>query len=584
MAPGHNAAPIPGSSTAVGGGPRLRTGGTTQVHRLRTAKLAALLVGLAMVAAGCGGGDEGGGDTSGGSTTAIKEGGTLSYASDQEQAGFNPNTAKDNLFALSSIVTGIYPSVFNIHPDFTVQLDSNFMDSAELTEEDPQTVVYKIKQEAVWSDGTPVTADDFIFWWENCNETNKKADCVSTTGYKDIESVKGSDGGKTVTTVYKNKFADWKSLFSQYIIPAHYGEKQQGGWNTGFDKNPEKIPSAGPYIVDSYTPGQNLTLKRNDKYWGPKAHLDSIVFRYLPESTTQPAALQNNEVDMMYGQPQLDQVSIVKAIPDVTSSISFGLQYEHLDFNTKNPQLADVAVRKAFATGLNLQEIVDRTVKQFSDKATILGNRFYMNGQPQYQDHRGSYGNGDTAAAEKMLTDAGYAKGADGIYAKGGKKLSFNISTTAGNKLRETQEQLVQAQAKKFGMEIKIKNADAEVLFGEWLPEHNYDIANFAWVGTPFAVSSNDPIFRTGSAQNYGQYSNPKFDQLMTQAIGELDEKKAAELANQADQILYDDMATLPLYQKPQLLAYRNTFTGIGENLSSQGPFWNAGTWAQKAA
>jgi peptide/nickel transport system substrate-binding protein len=554
------------------------------VHRLRTARLAALLVGLAMVAAGCGGGDEGGGDTSGGSTTAIKEGGTLSYASDQEQAGFNPNTAKDNLFALSSIVTGIYPSVFNIHPDFTVQLDPNFMDSAELTTEDPQTVVYKIKQEAVWSDGTPVTADDFIFWWENCNETNKKADCVSTTGYKDIESVKGSDGGKTVTTVYKNKFADWKSLFSQYIIPAHYGEKQQGGWNTGFDKNPEKIPSAGPYIIDSYTPGQNLTLKRNDKYWGPKAHLDSIVFRYLPESTTQPAALQNNEVDMMYGQPQLDQVSIVKAIPDVTSSISFGLQYEHLDFNTKNPQLADVAVRKAFATGLNLQEIVDRTVKQFSDKATILGNRFYMNGQPQYQDHRGSYGNGDTAAAEKMLTDAGYAKGADGIYAKGGKKLSFNISTTAGNKLRETQEQLVQAQAKKFGMEIKIKNADAEVLFGEWLPEHNYDIANFAWVGTPFAVSSNDPIFRTGSAQNYGQYSNPKFDQLMTQAIGELDEKKAAELANQADQILYEDMATLPLYQKPQLLAYRNTFTGIGENLSSQGPFWNAGTWAQKAA
>jgi peptide/nickel transport system substrate-binding protein len=553
------------------------------VHRLRTARLAALLVGLAMVAAGCGGGDEGG-DTSGGSTTAIKEGGTLSYASDQEQAGFNPNTAKDNLFALSSIVTGIYPSVFNIHPDFTVQLDPNFMDSAELTNEDPQTVVYKIKQEAVWSDGTPVTADDFIFWWENCNETNKKADCVSTTGYKDIESVKGSDGGKTVTTVYKNKFADWKSLFSQYIIPAHYGEKQQGGWNTGFDKSPEKIPSAGPYIVDSYTPGQNLTLKRNDKYWGPKAHLDSIVFRYLPESTTQPAALQNNEVDMMYGQPQLDQVSIVKAIPDVTSSISFGLQYEHLDFNTKNPQLADVAVRKAFATGLNLQEIVDRTVKQFSDKATILGNRFYMNGQPQYQDHRGSYGNGDTAAAEKMLTDAGYAKGADGIYAKGGKKLSFNISTTQGNKLRETQEQLVQAQAKKFGMEIKIKNAEAEVLFGEWLPEHNYDIANFAWVGTPFAVSSNDPIFRTGSAQNYGQYSNPKFDQLMTQAIGELDEKKAAELANQADQILYEDMATLPLYQKPQLLAYRNTFTGIGENLSSQGPFWNAGTWAQKAA
>jgi peptide/nickel transport system substrate-binding protein len=552
------------------------------VHRLRTVRLAALLVGLAMVAAACGGGDDEGGG--GGGEAQIQEGGTLSFASDQEQAGFNPNTAKDNLFALSNIVTSIYPSVFNIHPDFSVQLSKDFMDSAELTSEDPQTVVYKIKQEAVWSDGTPVTADDFIWWWQNCNETDKKADCVSTTGYKDIQSVKGSDGGKTVTTVYKNKFADWKALFSQYIVPAHYGKKRPGGWNTGFDKDPEKIPSAGPYVVANYTQGQSLTLKRNDKYWGPKPHLESIVFRYLPESTAQPAALQNNEVDMMYGQPQLDQVKIVKAIPDVTSTISFGLQYEHLDFNTKNPLLADVTVRKAFATGLNIQQIVDRTVKQFSDKATVLGNRFYMNGQPEYQDHRGSYGNGDIAAAEKMLTDAGYAKGADGIFAKGGKRLSFNISTTQGNKLRETQEELVQAQAKEFGFEIKIKNADADVLFGEWLPQGQFDISNFAWVGTPFAVSSNDPIFRTGSAQNYGKYSNPKFDQLMTQAISDLDPKKSAELANQADQILWDDMATLPLYQKPQLLAYRNTFVGIGENLSSQGPFWNAGTWAQKAA
>jgi peptide/nickel transport system substrate-binding protein len=551
------------------------------VHRMRTVRLAALLVGLAMVAAACGGGGDEGGTASKAQT---KEGGTLSFASDQEQAGFNPNTAKDNLFALSNIVTNIYPSVFNIHPDFSVQLSENVVDSAELTNEDPQTVVYKIKQNASWSDGVPVNADDFIWWWQNCNETNKKADCVSTTGYKDIKSVTGSDGGKTVTTVYKNRFADWKALFSQYIVPAHYGKKQPGGWNTGFDKNPEKIPSAGPYVVADYTQGQSLTLKRNDKYWGPKAHLDSIVFRYLTESTAQPAALQNNEVDMMYGQPQLDQVKIVKAIPDVTSTISFGLQYEHLDFNTQNPQLADVAVRKAFATGLNIQQIVDRTVKQFSDKATVLGNRFYMNGQPEYQDHRGSYGNGDTAAAEKLLTDAGYTKGADGIFAKGGKRLSFDISTTQGNKLRETQEELVQAQAKEFGFEIKIKNADADVLFGEWLPQGQFDISNFAWVGTPFAVSSNDPIFRTGSAQNYGKYSNPKLDQLMTQAISDLDPKKSAELANQADQILWDDMATLPLYQKPQLLAYRNTYTGIGENLSSQGPFWNAGIWAQKAA
>jgi peptide/nickel transport system substrate-binding protein len=287
---------------------------------------------------------------------------------------------------------------------------------------------------------------------------------------------------------------------------------------------------------------------------------------------------------MIYPQPQTDMVQVVKAIPDVHSEINFGLTYEHLDFNFKNELLADPAVRKAFATGLNIQQIVDRTVKQFSDKASVLGNRVWLTGQPEYQDHRGQYGNGNVAEAEKLLTDAGYTKGADGIFAKGGKKLSFNISTTAGNALRESQEQIIQAQAKQFGMDIKIKNADADKLFGEWLPEGNYDIANFAWVGDPYAVSSNDPIFRTGSAQNYGSYSNPEVDRMFDQAVAELDQAKAAELANQIDQKLWEDLPTIPLYQKPTFLAYDTGFAGVGDNTSEQGPFWNANTWGQKAA
>jgi peptide/nickel transport system substrate-binding protein len=553
------------------------------VQRMRSARWAALLIGLALIAAACGGGGDEGGQAGTGEAQ-IREGGTLNYAADQEPAGWNINTSEDNLFALQNIIGNIYPSVFRAHPDFTVKLDSDFMDSAELTSQDPQTVTYKIKQAAVWSDGTPITAKDFIYRWEWCNaKTHKDADCVSTTGYEDIESVKGSDNDKTVTAVFKNKFADWDALFDN-LLPSHYVEKQKGGFNDGLDKNPERIPSGGPFIIKDYSPGQSATIARNDKYWGPKPHLDAIVFRFLPESTTQPAALQNNEVDLIYPQPQLDQVKVVEGIPDVTSQINFGLTYEHLDFNVKNPLLADVAVRKAFATGLNIEEIVARTVKQFSDKAQPLGNRIWLNGQPEYQDHSGNYGKGDVAGAQKLLEDAGYTKGADGIYAKGGKKLSFNISTTAGNQLRETQEQLIQAQAKEFGMEIKIKNAEADVLFGEWLPNGDFDIANFAWVGTPFAVSSSKSIFTTGSNQNYGSYSDPKVDELFKQAVAELDPAKSAELANQIDQLLWEGMATVPLYVKPTFIAWRNTFVGIGDNATAEGPFWNAETWAQKAA
>jgi peptide/nickel transport system substrate-binding protein len=464
-----------------------------------------------------------------------------------------------------------------------VQLNQELMDSATQTGTDPQTIVYQIKQNAVWSDGTPVSADDFEYLWKNLNGSIEGNDVAATTGYDQIESLKGSDGGKTVTVVFESPFSDWKSLFYG-LLPAHYMTKVEGGWSTGLDKNPEKIPTNGPYVVAGWDQGQSLTLRRNDRYHGPKAHLDSIVFRFLPDSTTQPAALQNDEVDLIYPQPQLDLVAQVKALPDVTSELNIGLSFEHLDFNFKNEHLADARVRRAIATGLNLPEVVNRTVKQFTDKAQPLGNRIWLPGQRWYQDHMGQYGKGDVAAAQKLLEEAGYTKGTDGIYAKDGKKLRLRISTTAGNQLRETQGQLIQAQLKPVGIDLRIANVDSTEFFGEWLPEGNFDIANFAWVGNPFAISSSQDIYRGGGGSNYGQYSSRRVDALFDQAVGEVDEAKAAELGNQIDQQITADMATIPLYAKPTYLAVRNTFAKVGDNATQEGPFWNSGLWARKAA
>jgi peptide/nickel transport system substrate-binding protein len=553
---------------------------------LRTARLAALLVGLAMVAAACGGGGDEGGDTSGG-TAQVTEGGTLNYAADQEPTGFNNNTSKDNGTSVANVIRNVFPVAFNLTPDFKVEMNKDLLESAEQTSENPQTVVYKINPNAVWSDDTPVSADDFIYLWKNLNGTIKSNDVSGTTGYDQIKSVEGSDNGKTVTVVFKTPFRDWKSLFASgnFILPAHYVEKQSGGWNTGLDKNPENMPSAGWFKVENYTPGQSLTLARNDKYYGPKSHLDSVVFRFLPESTTQPAALQNNEVDLIYPQPQLDQVQQVKALPDVTSQINFGPTFEHFDFNFKNEHLGDLKVRQAIAKGVNIEELVNRTVKQFSDQAQPLGNRIYMKTQPdQYQDHFGEYGKGDTAAATALLEEAGYAKGGDGIYAKDGKKLSLRISTTAGNQLRETQEELFQAQMKEIGVDIKIANADSTKFFGDWLPNGNFDIANFAWVGSPFSISGSQATYITGGGGNYGSYSSSKVDDLFKQAMGEFDDTKATELGNQIDQQITADMATIPLYQKPTFIAWRNTFANIADNSTQDGPFWNANLWGQKTA
>ena len=511
-------------------------------------------------------------------TARIQQGGTLRYAADAEPSGFNIYTSKGNSTALQNVVANLYPSVFRTHPDFVVRLDQTFMDSAELTNQRPQTVTYKIKQDAVWSDGTPVTAADFAYLWSNCNGKNQDIDCVSTVGYQDIGSVSGADGGKTVTVAFKTPFADWRSLFAN-ILPSHYVKAQRGGWNTGLDKNPERIPSGGPFRIASFSPGQSLTMARNERYWGPRAPLDRIVFRLIPDVAAQVEALQGGEVDLIYPRPQVDLVRRVQRLPGVRSQLNFGLSFEHLDFNLHHPVLADLRVRRAIALAIDQRQLLERTVGLLSDQAQVLGNRIWLTGQPQYEDHAGGYGKGDVQAAMRLLEQAGWRRGADGVYAKDGRALQLRYTTNTGESTRESVGLLLQAQLKRAGIDLRIANTKADTLFGEWLPHGNFDLAEFAWIGTPFAVSSNPDIYRTKGSQNYGGLSDPTVDALFRQATAELDPERAAGIANQIDRELWRTLPTIPLFQRASFIAWRGTLVNVGDNPTAEGLFWNAGTW-----
>ncbi len=559
-----------------------------------TPALAVATVSIALAAAACGGGSSSsgsGGTGGGGSNNAqvknetVKTGGTLVFAADQEPTGFNVNTSKDDGTSVQNITENVYPSTFHNLPDFTVQMDKNLLVSADLTSQSPQTIVYKINPKATWSDGVPFDAKDFIYMWKSLNGTNKDLDVATTTGYENIKSVTGSDGDKTVTVVFSKPFADWKSLFTN-MVPAHYTQKQPGGWNTGLDKS---MPiSAASFVITDYKPADSLTLVRNDKYFGPPAKLDKMIFRFLPESQTQPDALKNGEVQLIYPQPQLDLVQQVRALPNVESQTNFGLTFEHIDFNTKVKGLDDPVVRRAIATGLDRTQLLNATVKQFSDKVTVLGNRIYVNNQPEYKDNApAGIGKGDIAAAQKLLESDGYTKGPDGIYAKGGQKLNYKFATTTGNRLREQQGILFQAQMKKLGVGITIANQPSKTLFPA-LSKHAFEISDFAWVATPFA-SANQPIYQTGGGSNYGSYSNPQVDTLINDAVRGLDPKTGrpdpatvTATWNQVDALLWNDMPTIPLYQKPTFIAYDKKYGNITDNASAEGPFESSGTWGLK--
>jgi peptide/nickel transport system substrate-binding protein len=555
-------------------------------HR-RTA-LVALLAILAMLAAACGGSDDGG-ETEEGSgqeetaTEDKKTGGTVVLAAEQEPESLNWLTSTHNTAWGNYIMQFVWPGTWNASPDGEKFTNEELVESVELTSEDPQTVVYKINPDAVWSDDKPVTADDFIFTWEAQNGKDPAYDAAGTTGYEDIESVVGSDNGKTVTVKFAKKFADWEALFD-FILPVHAftaagGGDKVKGFATGFVTQTYQVAnfvSGGPFTVTELKPGESMTLSRNEKYYGEKPFLDKIVIPFITDATQQPAALENNEADVAFPQAQIDLVQQLQNIQGVTADIGFGTFWEHLDFNLLNQHLAVKEVRQAVAKAIDREQVVERLPKQVSDKAEVLNNRIYKPGQEDYEDHGKGYEKRDLAGAAKLLEGAGYAKGADGIYAKGGNKLTLRIVWRDPNPRRQQTAQLLQSQLKEAGIDAQL-SPQPDFL---WLEPGNFDIALFGWTGGT-VLSSTTSIYETEGGQNHASHSNPKIDQLFDQANEELDADKRADLMNQIDEILWEDLPTLPMFQVPEVLAYRDTIDGPEYN-GFIGPTWNANTWSLK--
>jgi len=286
---------------------------------------------------------------------------------------------------------------------------------------------------------------------------------------------------------------------------------------------------------------------------------------------------------MIYPQPQLDLVKNLQALSGVTTEVNFGVNFEHLDFNTKDPLLAHPEVRQAIAYAIDRKALVSATVGQFSDKASVLGNRLLVTNQTGYVDNSGAYSTQDVAKAKSLLEGIGAKMGSDGYYSIGGKELSFTVITTKNNPLRDQTITNLAQQVKAAGIKLT-ESADADI-FGDTskpdsLAAEGFQIALFAWVGTP-AISSNNAIYLSpavsgANGQNYSQGSDSAVDAQLQKLATATTSSDEIAAANAADKLLWSDMFTLPLYQKPTLLAYDNKYKGIADNATSAGPLWNS--------
>jgi peptide/nickel transport system substrate-binding protein len=522
-------------------------------------------------------------DCNGGKT---KPGGTLTYTIEKKITGWNVNDADSNTFDFQEVLDGVLPSVFNTQPDFSTPLNTDLMTSVEQTSTSPQTIVYKIRKEAVWDDGTPVSADDFVYAWQTQNGKDCK-DCsaASNGGYDQMKSVTGSDNGKTVTVVYDTPYTDWKQPFGG-LYPAHVA-KQHGdlatSWKWFNDNQPNY--SGGPYKISEFQKDVSVTLVPNPKWYGKtKPSLDKLVYRIITDQSQEVPALQNNEVQAIYPQPNSDMVNQVKALaPNVQYTLGKGLTWEHIDLNLKNKFLADKVLRQAVFTAVNRQAIIDKTVGQFVPGAKPLDNHNFMPGQAAYKDVVTSTGagKGDVEKAKKVLTDAGYKGVGTALTTPTGEPVTLRISYTNGNALRKATSELFQNEMQALGIKVDVTPIQS---LGKTLASGDFDAILYAWVGTPFPFQGGLQLWASTSSSNYGKWVNAQSDELLKKAAGETDPKKAADTLNGADQLMANDFYVLPLFQKPTFLAVYSQFANIRDNATNVGPPYNVQEWGLRAS
>jgi peptide/nickel transport system substrate-binding protein len=553
--------------------------------RRRSSLLIALLLALSLVAAACGGSGDGEGDGVGGaeggqSELEPVEGGTLTFGAEQEPSeGLNGDLACCTLFWQQVIFNRVLLGVYTPNPEFEYEPSEILAGEAEVTE-DPFSITYNINPDAQWSDGTPITSDDFVFTVETT--LDPKNDMASRAGYDqiDVDATEVIDE-KTVKFSFKEPYAGWKDSLFTPLYPKHAleGEDFNKVWNKEIvnPKTGEPIAS-GPFQFDSYNKGSDLTIVRNDNWYGEHpAYLDEIVFQFIPETTSEIQALRGGEVDAIYPQPQLELVELQQE-PNLEIQSGAGTTWEHIDFQYGNPLLKEDYVRQAIAQGIDRQAIIDQLFADINPDLEPLNNLIFLNNFPDYEDHFGEYG-GNPEEATALLEDNGCTKGDDGIYECNGERLSFGFKSTAGNALRELSFEIVQEQLKEVGIELKSEFGDAAVVFGnQGLAGGKYDLFLFAWVGNPDPSGSVE-IHKCKGTQNFQSYCNEEVTALLEESDVTVDPVERARLMNEADALMAEDIPILPMYQKPTFFAYDKTLQNAIDNATQDGPTWNAEEW-----
>ena len=556
------------------------------------------------------------------------EGGTLIWAHEQEPPDLHLDDPNNNLSITSyihqSMVDGLYgvTSSTEFFPELLAQ-EAEVVENADGT----FSVNYVLREGLMWSDGTPLTSADVAFNQNVIMATDGEDEegepafvylIGDRTGYDLVTGV--TETSETEFTVeFSGFFAGYKSMYNR-LYPAHVFSDDPvvaaGELNEALPEftlaSGDVIPASGPMIFDSWERGVQMNLVRNDNYHGSVspdvtrqgevASVAGVQINWVTDTDAQINALEAGEAQIIFTQPQL-QFETLASSDDFTVDSQAGPVFEHWGLNVHNVHLAKPEVREALAFAMNKAEVLEGLYSPiFPDLPTEgLGNTYWLSNQSTYENHAGDagYGAGDVDSARAALESAGYVD-EGGVYThpEDG-ALSLRVGTTGGNRLREIQQELIQAQMSAAGIEITIDNVEGGAYFSE-VPfsddavacsnsngaEGNcdiWDITQFAWVGGPWP-GGQSASYLGGSGNNPYGFNNDEFDAKAAECDATVDDAERAACYNEMDRYVTtleldpeQGLFMLPITQKPNFYGYTSDLSAaaVSPDANDAGPLVN---------
>ena len=431
--------------------------------------------------------------------------------------------------------------IFETMYDSLVTLDENVtMQPMLATEwsvsEDGKVWTFKLRDDAKFWDGTPLTAKDVKYTFERMQED---AYNIGNTNYLNTQF--GFDKAVVLDdyTIEVHTKTPIPALLYTLEEIAIYPEHIYSTL-TPEQAGSETIMGSGPFKFVEFARDDRVVLERNDDYWGGPAKFKSLVYRQIPEASTRVAELETGGVDVIQSVP-MAQVDAVNALENARTESMINGCRQYLGFNHANPVYMDKNVRQAMNHSVNWDEINQAFFKGAVPRLKVHVNKPWQNEDlPEIAF--------DLAKVDELMTASGFAKNADGFWAKDGAELAPSIMVYY-DRSDERYEILLAIvdQLRKAGFKADAFYLERAAAF-EKLDKREIDDMFYIRSCTSYEGQGDISDLTADSGSNYGRWSNADFETLYAQLLGEFDMDKRAELLDQLQEIVYEEIPVVSLF------------------------------------